>query len=260
MGIRVHKDLGYGIDNLKCEKRTYEINDPRIDRKKFHDVQEQASEMEGPDLLKWMKKEKDALIEFNAKHHPVRAEVKEHQDMDFKFLYHQLEHQIKEKRLPDFGRSIVWDGEFGCPNVLLFTPVTCPDWRRYDDIIDYCEETYRKGGGTKNRYEFIRCSGIFPWSGRMIRFRDPKPGILKEGTNPDDYRMMDASAYSQLVGWWDPEHKPLAQGDSLKHFLEDYRPALPFDIMVILWFMRDAFRDVDSFVNELRPMIYVHWG
>lgn len=259
MGIRVHKDLGYGIDNLKHGKKSYEMEDPRIDRKKFDDLHEQAFGMEGPELLKWMEKEKDALIEFHLKHHPVRKEAEGFRDMDFKFLYHQLENQIKEKKLPDFGSSVVWDGEFGCPNVLLFVPPTCPDWRRYDDIIDYCEETYKKGG-TTNRYEFIKCSGIYPWSGRMFRFRDPKPGILKDDSKKDELRVMDATAYSQLIGWWDEKLKPVAQGDALKHFIEDYRPVLPIDVMVLLWYMKDAFKDVDSFVNELRPMIYVHWS
>jgi len=93
----------------------------------------------------------------------------------------------------------------------------------------------------------------------MIRFRDPKPGVVPP-SKKDDLLTMDASAYSQLVGWWDKKQKPLVQGEALRHFLEDYRPVLPIDVTAVLWFMRDAFKDVDSFVNELRPMIYVYWG
>ena len=259
MGIRIHKDLGYGVDNIQHGKKGWDMQDPRIDAKKFHDLHSKAYEMGGPEILKWLKNEKEALIKFHKKHHPAKVEEKpEFYDMDFKFLVHGLEDHAKEKKISDLGSSIVWDGEYGLPNVLLFVPPTCPDWHRYDDMIDYHEETDKNEQANWCRI-LERSSGIFPWSGRMIRFRDPKPGVVPP-SKKDDLLTMDASAYSQLVGWWDKKQKPLVQGEALRHFLEDYRPVLPIDVTAVLWFMRDAFKDVDSFVNELRPMIYVYWG
>jgi hypothetical protein len=263
MGIRVHKDLGYGVDNIKYkkEKHSASMDDPRIDREKFCDLREKASDLEGAKLLRWVEKEKEGLLDFHIKHNPFRIEnPKEHVEFDIKMIRHQFERMAKDKKHTDLGRGIVYEDEFGLPNVLLFTPITCPEWRRYDDIIDYCEETYKKDDGCVANYKFLRSSGIYPWNGRMVRFRDPKPGVLKEGAKKDDLRFIDASTYSQLVGYWDPKLEPLAKGDALKHFQEDYRPAFPIDLMMLLWFMKDAFKDVDSFVNELRPMIYVHWG
>jgi hypothetical protein len=268
MGIRVHKSLGYGVDNIKCMKKSqgsYSVMaDPRIDRPKFDALHEKAHEMEGPELLRWLKKEKDGLVAFHAKHNPGRMSVKDNDfyEFDWKFLYQSLDRAIKDKKSGDisFGSSIIHEGEFGLPEVLLFVPPTCPSWTRYDDTLDYHEETYIREEGQINWYKFLRCSGIYPWSGRMIRYRDPKPGVLNKGSNPDDLKLLDATTYSQLVGWWDSKHKPDAEGAALKHLKEDYRPAFPIDLMVLLWFMRDAFRNIDEFVNELRPMIYVYWG
>lgn len=270
MGIRVHKSLGYGVDNIKCIKKgqgSYSVmGDPRIDREKFDALHDKAHEMEDAEVLRWLKKEKDDLVAFHAKHNPGRVVDKDNDyyEFDWKFLYQSLEQAHKAKKLDlDFGGSIIHQGEYGIPEVLQFVPPTCPSWKRYDDTIDYHEETYIRKEGQINWYKFLKCSGIYPWSGRMIRFRDPKPGIMKEGaTKADDdaLKILDATTYSQLIGWWDPKQEPAAKGEFLKHLKEDYRPSFPIDLMMILWFMREAFRSIDDFVNELRPMIYVHWG
>lgn len=268
MGIRVHKALGYGVDNIKCIKKSQggysEMADPRIDRAKFRALEEKAYDMEGPEILRWLKKEKDDLVAFHAKHNPGRGANgnKESYEFDWKFLYQSLDHMHKEKKLDslDFGGSVIHQGEYGIPEVMLFVPPTCPSWKRYDDTLDYHEETYTKEQGQLNWYKFLKCSGIYPWNGYMLRYRDPKPEILKEGAKSDDLKILDATTYSQLIGWWDPKHSPAAKGEFLRHLKEDYRPVLPLDLMMILWFMRDAFRKIDDFVNELRPMIYVHWG
>lgn len=263
MGIRISKDLGYGVDNLRTQKGKYmdTLSDNRIDRKKFNALHDAACDLEGKNLLDWLKKEKDDLLEFHWKHNPVREGIeKKHLDFEFKFLYQQLDQMNKAGKLDDLGGGIVYHDEFGLANVLLFIPITCPSWSRYDDIIDYCEETYVRPAGQINHVTRLKCSGIYPWNGRMVRFRDPKPGVLKEGVKPEDFKFIDATTYSQLIGWWDEKHAPMAKGEFLKHLKEDYRPAFPIDLTMLIWFMRDAFRDVDSFVNELWPMIYVHWG
>jgi len=259
MGIRIHKVLGYGVDNIQHGKKGWDMQDPRIDTKKFRDLHSKAYEMGGPEILKWLKNEKEALVQFHDKHHPSKQKEKddEFRDLDFQFFLRGIEDHLERKKIHDFGSSIIWDGEYGLPNVMQFVPITCPDWRRYDDTIDYHEET--DGREQANWVKFLKVGGIFPWNG-WVRFRDPKPGILKEDAKKGDLVRLDPATYSQLVGWWDKREKPLALGDTLKHFLEDYRPILPIDVTSILWFMRNAFKDVDSFLNELRPMIYVYWA
>ena len=259
MGIRIHKVLGYGVDNLKHGKKGWDIEDPRIDAKKFQELHDEAYETGVPEIIKWLKKEKNDLVGFYKKHHPSKVvEDKKYYDLDYTMFLRGIEDHADKKEISDFGGSVIHDGEYGLPNVLMFVPPTCPDWRRYDDAIDYHEETGR--GGQANWCKVLKSSGIFPWSGRWIRFRDPKPGVLKDDAKKDDLINLDPMSYGQLVGWWDEKAQPLAKGDALKHFLEDYRPVIPMDVMAVLWFMKDVFKDIDSFVNELGPMIYVYWG
>jgi len=59
MGIRIHKVLGYGVDNIQHGKKGWDMQDPRIDTKKFRDLHSKAYEMGGPEILKWLKNEKE---------------------------------------------------------------------------------------------------------------------------------------------------------------------------------------------------------
>ena len=42
MGIRIHKVLGYGVDNIQHGKKGWDMQDPRIDAKKFRDLHSKA--------------------------------------------------------------------------------------------------------------------------------------------------------------------------------------------------------------------------
>lgn len=271
MGIRVHKVIGYGTDTIQTSERGYDITDSRIDAAKLDALEEKAHEMSINQFIKWLEKEEEGILKFHLTHNPLpptkgRKETeKEKHDwerMDFKFLLQSLKEfaKDKEKAAREFslGRSLIWQGEYGIPKVMIFIPPSCPSWYRYDDTIDYHEETTT--GESANRYRFLENTGIYPWNGRMIRIRDPKPGVLKEGVNPDQYKFLDGGTYNQLIGRWDRNAPALTEGETLKHLKEDYRPIIPIDVSCVLWFFRQAFLDLDRFYNELRPMLYVYWA
>ena len=250
MGIRVHKVLGYGIADLKSNNHN-EICDPRVDTEKFRQLMNDSYDLMGPKLLVWFRKEKDNLIRF---HKRVSPHIKDGGDFDF--CFRMLENGIKSEpkgKQEVLGDYATHDGEFGIPGVLLFRPLMCRDWSRYDNIIDYYEEPI-------NRFRFLDNTGIYPWNGPMIRFRPAPRGVWKDKESEEKYAVMEGGHYNQFVGRWDPNQKPFAEGRFLKHLLEDYRPKTPFELHVILWYYRKAFKDIVGLLNNLRPMIYVYWS
>lgn len=267
MGIRISKDLGYGIDTLATKKGKHftELADERIDTDKLYNLINEADELDGRKLLNWLKKEEKELTDFHWEVNPCGTTVThDTKQFEFEILWRQLESMNKKGDLPALQSGISHQDEYGLANVIQFIPITCPSWHRYDDIIDYTEES-NKPAGQINYVTRLKGSGIYPWNGRMIRYRDPKPGVLKdkalkEGVTPGMFQFLDATVYSQLVGWWDPNIKPIAGSELLKHLQEDYRPAIPMDVTMLVWFVKDALKDLKAFYNELRPMIYVSWG
>jgi len=256
MGIRVHKCIGYGIDGLKSRK--YEIADPRIDKVAFDELHNKAYDMKIADVLEWAKKERESISKFHNRLNPHKNVPKDDQG-DF-WLMDQLMGSLIRNNPKDastpLSDSVVWDGEYGIAKVMLFIPLGMK-WSRYDDTIDHYEETELRR--QRRWYRFLHTGGIFPWFG-YVRMRDPRPGVLKRGVNKDDFVRIENALHSQLVGAWDPKVPPLAKGEALRHFREDYRPVLPFELSCVLWYYRKAFRDLDAFANSLRPMIYVYWS
>jgi hypothetical protein len=117
MGIRVHKMMGYGLTDLV-------ESDPRIN-------------WDSP-LFKY---------ELYKDEH-VDAYLELAKDRDAISLDAMMVRQQRAGKLPGAGRYEVqscfeWgtvDG--GLKNVLCVRPLTMSDWYRYDDAIDYAEQTY----------------------------------------------------------------------------------------------------------------------
>lgn len=73
----------------------------------------------------------------------------------------------KPKNFPTVARSIydcrIWDDEFGVKDAILFLPPeSALNWKRYDDYIDYHEET---GGRAKKQVDYfkrLKC-GLYPY-------------------------------------------------------------------------------------------------
>jgi len=256
MGIRVHKSMGYGIDDLKFGKKDYKIVDPRIHQEKFNELHEKSYEYGWVKFLKWMEDEKPHIMDFYKRVSPSRGSDDAMYGMDWKLATHLLEGQSKEKDSWDLGSSVIWDSEYGIGKIMLFVPPGHRNWARYDDTLDYYRETLT--GKSRNWYKMLN-TGIYPYLG-WLRYREAPPGVWKDKADEKKNKFLDPAAYSQLVGWWDKKVPAIAKGDALKHFLNDYRPVIPLELHMALWFFRDAFVNVDEFTNSLRPMMYVHWG
>jgi hypothetical protein len=138
MGIRVHKVIGYGVRGF-------------VPPTGFLDRLNKLGEIKRSTLNRWVKKNRETIESLTGPGH--------HFDLDI---------MLMSKRLSAHGAAIFpenvglvsYDDEFGLKDALLITPPTAdPYWRRYDDIIDWLEET--KSSGPRTRWEWLKY-GIYP--------------------------------------------------------------------------------------------------
>ena len=286
MSIRVTKQLGYGLKNLRTKKgtsRSWEPNDPRWDYAKFRDwCDDVEKEQNLRQYLAWCEANKDLLIQrMNAELGRVEGRSSDHFLM-VEGIKDRIERKDASWTAPH--SAVVWDYEGGLKNVVQFTPAEhYHEWRRYDHILDYYEET--GPDGPRPRATFIeKSTGIWPHSGTMKRFRPPTTRELSNkltgitetlqaqsydiagnrGKDGAEIEYVSGGSYNRLIGLWDPKRVPpvLTDPDLMKHFREDWRPILPMGVIALIEYLGcfpDAF-GINGIANSLRPMIYVRWG
>lgn len=241
MGIRVHKVLGYGLSDVKTRK--WKIADGRINA--ASPLLNWDSDAKLDDYLDWLKVEhktdEDKMIHFN---------------MDMMFFRDREEEGFDWRKRTGVSQpaELVHHGtEYMEKNVLLIRPLSCKDWQRYDDPIDYVEEThkYADEDGVINWYRLIP-GGIFPYNGTFMNARTGE-------------RVSDGITLWRILTWdgWDKmydlEKAAVKCGfDSAEDVRENLVPVVPEDIRdLVRW--GKLFTDEDVW-KQLRPMIYTYWS
>lgn len=245
MGIRVTKVLGYGLTDVKTRK--YKIADGRINRKS--PLLDWETRMTLDDYLDWLKAE-----------YPTDDEKLEHLSMDM-WLFKEREREdfdwYKETGVFD-PQSLVHHGiEYMEKNVLLIRPLSCKNWERHDDPIDYVEETEKFRDdpyGAVNWYKEIP-GGIFPYSGSFMNACTGE-------------RVKDGVELWRYLTW--DSFKNLFTGDKLdavcKTFgFDDAEDARQNLVPVVPNEIRDLVKWGKLFTNDdvwkqLRPLIYTYWS
>jgi len=256
MGIRPHKVAGYGVTNIKVLDK--EVIDPRVDWERLRSGE--LWDATPQEFLSWMKKNRTKILEL------ARATGEAVQFTSFDWVVELME----QRKLPEPAQCIHYHHEGGgLYNVLVLTPPDMTDtWERYDDTLDWMEETHRSKG-KKSWVMRIRDAGIYPYNGYYIRSRKPKQSFLADPNQiPSDERtghiydelgpvLLTARAYGLLTD--KTFGGPLAKGAFLRHLKRDFRPPVPYTILaLILW--SECFKDPVAFVNELKPLLYLYWG
>lgn len=288
MGVRVHKIIGYGLTDIKHRKGVVKdprINMDRIDALRYAEDRDDSEEFTVAKFYKWVICNRRRLVQISRSEGLGRT-VRDHHCDEGLFLMHYLPRQPRYRGPARFQylakkdlsfHDIVTHDEECHPNIMVFQPFTCAKaWSRYDDIIDYVEETSQYD--SRDRYRDLSpLSGIYPYIGDMIRFREPDEKLiaalreLGKGSarctqiNVDSEGLplrLDGGLYNQLVGRWDKKQPPLAKKELLDHLLNDWRPRLPLELVWILTYMSDkgCFNDVEAIKNSLRPMLFVYWS
>ena len=114
-------------------------------------------------------------------------------------------------------------------------------------------------------------SGIYPYNGFMVRFRDPEPGImddlgdipkklagcLEPGESRSDgkgFTFLSARLYGFLI------ERKCSPRRLREHLVNDWRPMLPEELIPVLFWFKDCFTDLRTFADSLRPLLYVYWS
>ena len=223
MGIRVHKMVGYGLTDV--EENDERINwDSKVLKYAMH------NEQHTHDYIEYYKAKHDSVCLDDIY---IREIVK------------------KGERIPRIQDAFQYaGGDFGMDNVFVVRPLTMTDWCRYDDTLDWIEET--TGYDQQDRVQIL-ADGPFPYNGLHM---DARTGKRVKGD----------------VNWWsrvseNPEYKDredvldsLAElfGMSHNEAKNNLVPFVPEDIRYLCEFA-EVFTTDDVF-RQLRPMIYTWWA
>lgn len=215
MGIRIHKILGYGL--IDVEHGKHDIADGRFTKKFINSYKTYPDVWKFEDYKKWLQKFSDFESRF---------EVASLQNLD-----------------SDISRCFVYDGEYGDPNVfMVIPPAHRGNWYRYDDIIDYYEESVKNG--SVNWHKHLNY-GIYPYSSA---FMDSRTGRrVKHSTMLGQVDKKVANEVAKKDGF--------ASYDDAKKYIA---PEVPKCVELVCKFCK-VFRTQKT-ILQLRPMLYTYWS
>lgn len=257
MGIRIHKSIGWGLTDVKCEK--FKVVDERINTDFFQSEEYWNKSENIDDFIKWLiEKESDCIdVLKKVDQRNNMGDRSKSRDSFIATSIHLItmwyNNSTKDKRSV---YPITYDPEFGLPNVLLMIPVDGNGFSRYDDIIDYYEA---ESSEPTIKPLTDRC-GIYPWEGFMEHIPGSEhyheSSSEKYSTYPFTF---DGGEYNQLVGRWDKKRPPLAKDEYLDYLLKAYRPMIATSVILYAKWI-DIFKDFYKTIHEFRPMIYTYWA
>lgn len=226
MGIRVHKELGYGLTDVMTNEAG-DIIDPRFTGS-FHT--EGFDDLTLQDYLDFLKKCQD--------------------DGDARAAWAKPYEKPKNWRP---YKSFTHEAEFGLANVFLVTPVEeVEKWKRYDDMLDWVEEARmdKHHDGSPNWVKEIHYP-LYPYDTWMDSATGE--GIRDAHSDKQVVRFLLKDNQSQLTTFLNARGFP-----SLEEYEKRVVPNVPDSIRYLCrW--ADIFVDPKT-VLELRPLLYVYWG
>jgi hypothetical protein len=235
MGMRIHKRLGYVLDDV--ESKDFDITDDRFNLKDGYF----GLDYEGREARFTLK----GFTKYISAQHK-----KEMENEKFSMLTFDL-HNLK-KNVKNILDMVCFESEFGLPNVVMFQPPS-KDWSRWDDIIDYMEA----GGNGEDKLNILG-RPIYPYEMWVN---------LKTGLNhvyKDDIRF-ELYEIRRLINWSKEEKSGLGLKaieswgfDSIEDAEKNIVPGVP-EIVKHLCIYLKVFND-DNTVNGLKPAVYTYWS
>lgn len=260
MGTRIHKMLGYGLTDVKTNSNDcYRFRDGRLNRTGIlrADWDEQQSRWTLEAYKDWLQDRRDNLGE----------------DVDFLYRtdlgwerHHVADAQAPNRRV-EISDCFIHQPEFGLPNVLCCIPI-CErnNWYRYDDMIDYVEESCFRNPKHNPCRDFVEVfeENFYPWTGLYWDIRDGRR--LDAGESCAYRRLVNAEKTCLELeqpsrGGYEEECEAMARTlefESHDDLQKHMAPMVPSYMQFLIEFC-EVFTD-PSVVRQLRPMMYVYWG
>ncbi|HJS83793.1 MAG TPA: hypothetical protein VJ742_13270 [Nitrososphaera sp.] len=241
----MHKQLGYGLTDIQFEKDGYVITDERLNPSGMAmDHSDYWYSRTVLDYRCWM--EEQLVADFNG-------------GLERAMLDHYLKginagtydaHDFEPRQ------AVTMNVEYGEP-VLLIRPLYQRDWLRYDNTIDWVQETYCNGEERQHNWVKILPDGIFPYNGL---FMDARTG--------EDVDLNEAVLYKRLLS---PEWGKVPTPEEIdkifeanvfpktpRDVLENMAPRVPKEVRSMCEYGQ-IFNDPAT-ILDLRPMLYCWWG
>lgn len=239
MGIRIKKVIGYGLTNVKHDG--YKLDDPRINADSPFFLRDGTLTLAG-------------YINFLEGKTGDDGRHNRDYGMEYYWLKNDDNRQRRGHRDPE--GCVHWQPEYGLPNVLLLRPVANDDWSRYDDTIDWIEETYlRSEKHAQQPWARKFQHGIYPYSGSYMDSRDGRRLDdtvmvwirLRSDGKPGAERDEALDGLAEILGFKD--HK------QANRYIA---PIVPGEIRALAEY-GELFTD-DKVLLQLRPLIYCYWS
>lgn len=243
MGIRVTKVMGYGLTDVKTRK--YNIADGRINAKS--PLLDWDADETLDDYMDWLK----------ASHDPNDTSLRFNIDVWYLKDREEEGFSWREKTGATTPRDLVHHGiEYMEKNVLLVRPLFCKDWERYDDPIDYVEETHKyPDDGVVNWYREIP-GGIFPYNGI---FMNAKTGeSVKNGIELWRYLTWPTFKTILTEDRLEAVSREMYGFNSAEDARENLVPTVPECVKDLVEWGK-LFKDPNAW-KQLRPLIYTYWS
>lgn len=224
MGIRIHKILGFGLDDVVTDGDD-NIIDPRLN----FENEPWYKSIDVHDFYEWW----------------VQNEENEH-DKFYAELYRK---ELEAGEIPFLNgctRFCFHEYEGGMSNVLIFiAPYVSHEWYRYDDVIDY----YEADGMEPTLKELHH--PIFPWESYWDVSTIP-PTKLKY------------DAHSDFVSFFNTENprvkKLMAARLKEEHGIDNWNvfPMIPPEVVALVKYLK-VFKEEKN-IYLMKPMIYTYWS
>jgi hypothetical protein len=253
MGIRIHKVLGYGF------RRTHLRRDPRFNSHALPSLDAAAHDarLDGdlrPKLI--------AFIEEKAQTAPGD------QKWEYRLELNALKGEDRENKAEKLESISFYDvvvnspftGEARPPiGPLLFT-IPYQNWKRYDDIIDYYEDTQqrvRQDGGAEDKCVLLtdcegQPTGIYPYVSYVHRTKGPLGKNVFTAARWELTRVFRKLGQTQLKSG-----NPFLV-DNPVQWQRHIVPEVPLFIRAFCECF-EIFKDPKT-VQRLRPMLYTYWS
>jgi len=239
MGIRIKKVLGYGLVDVKTENGVItddRFNQEFIDNMFYHED-----------------KTIEGYFEF-AKSQTHKGQFDTHLATDISFI------GGKAPMLDDF---LTYDGEGGLPNVLVLTPITGVEWKRYDNQIDYYDERTRGYWSCEPHVEVLT-TPLYPYDSYINNETGERANIEVRENIYDvrntqlDLKQNKNMSPEAIKGLYDRITLALEDLGCKSHWTEKWNVIIPTQIQDYCNYM-EMFKDTST-MWKLQPMIYTYWA
>lgn len=242
MGIRIHKMLGYGLNDVKYDTKNWKIIDSRFAETGYFGMGCENYTDEGFD--EYLNSVIEASTDEFHKLSIVQHGRKEARAKTGQYSYKD-----------SINHCVIHEPEFGLDNVVLFIPPYFgKDWRRYDDIIDYYEPSHHEVDGGIGTGITLLNHSIWPFESYVdCRTMPPKClnnlhwHLFVDSRNSEKYGVKFAENLLKEMHF-----------ESVDEMYSMIRPIIPEELVALLKYL-NVF-EKEEYIHQLKPMLYWYWA